>query len=178
MKTRKQIYHKEAAELLRHITAYHYIRKDQLLRMYPGKEQKIEQLLIFLTKQVRIQYDEARGLYHDDSQIPLDMEMLAALWVLVDFIGRVEYHSPVDFPGKLVFVADGELYEVLYLPLEKSAAIEYAAAGQERDPGKRIVIVENADQIKELHIPSVAAYCTVDMDSGTVSYYRQEVSDG
>lgn len=37
MKTREQIYGKEATDILRNITTYHYIRHDQLLRFYPGK---------------------------------------------------------------------------------------------------------------------------------------------
>ena len=38
MRNREQIYGQEAAELLRNITVYHCMRRDQLLRLYPGKE--------------------------------------------------------------------------------------------------------------------------------------------
>lgn len=41
MKTRAEIYSKEAADILRNITTYHYMRHDQLLRLYPGKEKKL-----------------------------------------------------------------------------------------------------------------------------------------
>lgn len=42
MRNREQIYGQEAAGLLRNITVYHCIRRDQLLRLYPGKEGVIE----------------------------------------------------------------------------------------------------------------------------------------
>lgn len=48
MRNREQIYGQEAAGLLRNITVYHCIRHDQLLRLYPGKEDVIENLLRYL----------------------------------------------------------------------------------------------------------------------------------
>lgn len=114
MKTRAEIYSKEAADMLRNITTYHYMRHDQLLRLYPGKEEKIDNLLSFFLRQGRIFRDEHSDLYHDGTEARADNEMLAALWVLVDFIDRVDYHSSTDFPVKLIFIADGELYEVIY----------------------------------------------------------------
>ena len=51
MKTRAEIYSKEAADMLRNITTYHYMRHDQFLRLYPGKEEKIDNLLSFFLRQ-------------------------------------------------------------------------------------------------------------------------------
>lgn len=174
MKTREQIYSKEAAELLRNITTYHYVRHDQLLRFFPGKESKIENLLSFLTKQGRIFYEPDTELYHDGTEASLDYEMLAAVWVLTDFIERADYHSSTDFPTKLVFIADGELYEVVYVAPGNETLIEHALAQQPNDAEKRIVIVENSEQIAQLTIPDVTAYCTVDMNTGAVQYFKQE----
>lgn len=56
MRNREQIYGQEAAGLLRNITVYHCMRRDQLLRLYPGKEGVIENLLRYLVKQQRIFY--------------------------------------------------------------------------------------------------------------------------
>ena len=166
MKTRAEIYSKEAADMLRNITTYHYMRHDQLLRLYPGKEEKIDNLLSFFLRQGRI--------FRDGTEAHADNEMLAALWVLVDFIDRVDYHSSTDFPVKLIFIADGELYEVIYVETGGEALIEHAVAKQPDDAEKRIIIVESAEQIGKLNIPDVTAYCTVDMNTGAVQYYKQE----
>ena len=178
MKTREQIYRKEAAELLRDLTTYHYIYRDQVLRLYPGKESKIENLLAYFTRQSRIFFDKDTGLYHDGTEASPDRSLLASLWVLIDFIEKVEYHSAVDFPAMLVFVADGELYEVLHIPEDKEAMMEHTMAQQGSDAEKRIVVVEDARQIAHLSIPHTTAYCTVDMKTGKVQYFKQEESLG
>lgn len=174
MKTREQIYRKEAAELLRDLTTYHYMYRNQILRLYPGKESKIENLLSYFTRQSRIFYDKDLDMYHDGMEAAPDMSMLASIWVLIDFIEKVEYHSAVDFPATLVFVADGELYEVLYVSADKEVVMEHAMAQQGSDAEKRIVIVEDTDQIGRLSIPYVTAYCTMDMQTGSVQYFKQE----
>ena len=177
MKTREQIYGKEAVELLRDITTYHYIRHDQLLRLYPGKEHKVEALLSNLTKQRRIQYEPATDMYYDGNEASPNYDMLAAIWVLTDFIEKVDYHSSADFPSTLIFIADGELYEVISVPPDKEALIEHALAQCNSDAEKRIVIVETAEQIGKLSIPDVTAYCTVDMQTGTVLYFKHDKED-
>lgn len=64
MKTREQIYSREATEILRDITTYHYIRHDQLLRLYPQKNKDvIDNLLSYLVRQGRIFYDSGRDWY-------------------------------------------------------------------------------------------------------------------
>ena len=178
MKTRDQLYRKEASVLLRDLTTYHYLRRNQILRLYPGKETKIENLLTYFTRQGRIFYEKGMDMYHDGTEAAPDMSLLAAVWVLIDFIERVEYHSAVDFPAALVFVADGELYEVIHIPLDKEAVMEHAMVQQGSDAEKRIVIVEDANQIQRLTIPYVTAFCTVDWESGEVKYYRQEEASG
>lgn len=174
MKTREQIYGKEAADILRNITTYHYIRHDQFLRLYPGKEDKIENLLSFFVRQGRIFYDNKTKMYHDGTEAAANYEMLAAIWVLADFIDRADYHSSTDFPVNLIFIADGELYEVIYVAPGNEALIEHALAQQPSDAEKRIVITEDTEQFSRLSIPDVTAYCTVDMDSGNIQYYKQE----
>ena len=174
MKTRDQIYGKEAAELLRDITTYHYLSQKQLLRLYPGKEDKIQNLLSFFVKQGRIFFDSGTKLYHDGTEASPDYEMLAAVWVLADFVDRTEYHSSTDFPVKLIFIADGEMYEVLYAVSVNDALLAHALTQQSNDAEKRIVIVEDPEQIARLMIPDVTAYCTVDIQSGTVQYFKQE----
>lgn len=174
MKTRDQIYRKEAAELLRDLTTYHYMRRDQLLRLYPGKESKIENLLSYFNRQGRISYEKDKDMYHDGTETAPDISILAAIWVLIDFIEKVEYHSAVDFPAALIFVANGELYEVLYIPVNKEAVMEHAMTQQGSDAEKRIVIVEEPSQIGRLSIPNATAYCTVDMQTGAVQYFKQE----
>ena len=75
-------------------------------------------------------------------------------------------------PAKLVFFADGEVYEVVYVTPGKEALLQHALAAED-DSGRRLVIIEEEDQMQHLHIPHIAAYCMVD-DQGCVQYFRKE----
>ena len=56
--------------------------------------------------------------------------------------------------------------------------MEHAMVQQGSDAEKRIVVVEDAKQIGNLSIPCATAYCTVNMETGSVQYFRQEDSLG
>lgn len=174
MKTREEIYGKEAADLLRSIAMYQVLTEQQLLRLYPGKEDIIKNLLLHLTRQGRVFYNSANGTYYAEPRMKSDSGMTAALWVLLDFIDKVEYHSVSDFPAKLVFFAAGEVYEVLYVALSQEALVSHLWSQQnEEDPPRRIVVVDAPEQIASIDIPGVSGYCTVEPD-GQVNYFRKE----
>ena len=105
MKTREQIYGKEAAALLRDITTYRCIKHQQLLKLYPGKERQIDSLLVHLVRQGRVFHNTDTDTYFDSPDMQTDPDMLSALWVLADFSGRTDYHSSDEFPVKLIFFA-------------------------------------------------------------------------
>ena len=174
MKTREEIYGKEATDLLRSISMYRVLTEGQLLRLFGGKEDKIKNLLTHLLRQGRIFYDDAGATYYAEQRMTADPGMTAAVWVLLDFIDKVEYHSVSDFPAKLVFFASGEVYEVLHVPLGKEAMVNHLWSQQtEEDPPRRIVVVDSQEQIDSVSIPSVSGFCTVDAD-GQVSYFKKE----
>lgn len=174
MKTREQLYGKEAASLLRDISNYHCIRHEQIYRLYPDKDKAVmDNLLFYLTKQGRIFYDQPADIFCDSPDLEVDREMLAALWVLADFADRAEYHSPDDFPTKIIFFADGETYEIICVPPDKEALIEHALSQSGEEDGRRIFIVEDAEQIARLRVSGSAAFCTV-TDTGEIQYFKQK----
>ena len=174
MKTREQIYRQEAASLLRDISTYHCIMGKQWKRLYPGKEDKIDRLLEYLVKQGRMFYYEYKDTYFLTRETEPDREMLSALWVLSDFGDKCEYHSTDAYPSKIVFFADGETYEIVYVPADKIGLIMHAMkARKDDDCGKKILIVEDASLIDEIELEN-AIFCTVDMETGEVEYYKKE----
>ena len=178
MKTRKQIYGREASEILRDISTYHYIRHKQLLRLYPSKKSEvIDNLLSYLERQGRIFYDPDSDMFYDGCEGLPDFEMLAALWVLVDFIDQTSYHSAVDFPVKLIFFSGDETYEVLYVPSGKETLMENALRQYSDEGARRIIIIEDTAQISHMNIPKVAAFCTI-ADDGKVQYFMKEDAVG
>lgn len=104
MKTREQIYGQEAAGILRDVSMYRALTEMQLLKLYPHKESKIRNLLSYLQKQGRI---VQRGEYYRipaDAEEDIDYGLSKAVWVLVDFMEQVEYHSVSDYPAKIIFL--------------------------------------------------------------------------
>ena len=178
MKTREQIYGDEALDLLRIITMYKSLYETQLLRLYPGKEQLIRNLLLHLTRQGRIYHNSRLHRYsaNKDYDMRVDMSMIAAVWVLIDFIEKVEYHLPGDFPVKLCFFSNGESYEIVYVQEEQEVLISHALeikTSEEGTNAKRIVMIDSPDQIGSIKIVNVSGYCKVAAD-GTTLYYKLE----
>ena len=174
MKTREDLYRQEAASLLRDVTTYRCAKGEQLKRLYPGKEEKIERLLGYLVKQGRIFYRADKDVYYDRPDTETDLEMLSALWVLADFGDKYEYHSTDAYPSKIVFFADGEIYEIICVPKEKIGLILHAIRMKnDGDCGKKILIVEDTSHIDEIDLDD-AIFCTVDVETGEVQYYKKE----
>ena len=173
MKTREQIYGQEATSILRDISMYRVLTEEQLLRLYPGKRSKVQNLLSYLTKQGRIWHDG--DLYYAAPECAEDVDkgMLAAVWVLADFADQVEYHSVGDYPAKIIFFADGEVYEIVHAAQGKEVLLSHVLADTGEQPSRYLVLVDDPAQITELMIPNVNGYCTVS-PSGEVQYYQKE----
>jgi len=173
MKTRTQLYGRGADDLLRDISMYQVLTEDQLLRLHPGQENKTRALLSYLVRQNRAWKVDEYYCAAQDSLENLDRGLLAAVWVLADFIDRVEYHSAGDYPVKIIFFADGEVYEIIHAAQGKEVLLSHVLAGSGEEPSHYLVLVDDPSQIVELDIPNVSGYCTVS-PSGEVQYYRKE----
>lgn len=172
MKTRENLYGKEAKELIRVITLYKTLTCRQVYRLFPGKESSIKNLLSVLIRQGRIFYNpiNERLSANQECDTAPDTGTIAAFWVLLDFIDRVEYHTASDFPVKISFFCDGEFYEIIYIEEGQEVLLSHALT--EKEPARRIILVESPEQIKSVHIPGAAGFCTV--TESTVRYYKLE----
>lgn len=168
-----QIYSQETAGLLRDIATYKAMKEGQFLRLYPKREHKIKNLLYHLTKQGRIvrkgdTYYASSGCVNN-----VDKIQMAALWVLADFADRVEYHSVGNYPAKIIFAADGEVYEIVHAGQGRETLMSYLLGSGGEKPSNYLVLVDDQEQIAELDLPNVCGYCTVSPD-GEVQYYQKE----
>lgn len=136
----------------------------------------MQTLLSHLRRQGRIIHQETSGGYYLQgvSVAGTDHELQKAVWVLLDFIDRVEFHSASDFPVKIIFFAAGELYEIIAVTAGRETLIAQAVTGNSlRDGGRRILIVEEPCQIPLLNIPCTSGYCIVEQD-GRVCYFKKQ----
>ena len=174
MKTREQFYRSDAERLLRDITTYHCMKGEQIKRIHVQKGDKVEKILAYLVKQGRIFYDAETDIYFDSPSMEVDRDMLMALWMLADFADKAEYHSTDTYPTEIVFFANGETYEIIYMPIGGESMILHAInMSQDNFTGKRIFIVDNIEQIDKIDFEK-AFFATVDMNSGAIQYYKKE----
>ena len=173
LRTRAEIYGKEAAELLQEISLYPGIRQEQLYGFHSGREDTVRNLLAHLKRQGRIAEAEEGGFYpYGECPRAPDSGMVRAVWVLLDFIDRVEYHSPGEFPVKIVFFSGGEMYEIVHVAEGQEVLVPHAMGRNREGVGRRIVLVDEPGQIPLLDFPGISGFCTVD-SVGNVNYYRK-----
>ena len=173
MRTRDEIYRKEASELLHIVTTYRAIRYEQALLFFPSKTEAVKTLIAKLLRQRRLYFDEGKKLLCDcpESADSPDYGMIASLWVLLDFKKTIIYHISSDFPIKITFFAQDEVYEIIYVPEEKESLINHALSAIPKDNANRLIILETKEQANRLTIPHTLAFCIV--EDGVVNYYKK-----
>ena len=171
MKTRAEIYGNEAATLLRTVTMYPGLSQQQLLCFHPGKSETAKALLSHLERQGRIFQSDNGGYFPAGYPPKADQALIKAVWVLLDFIQQADYHAPAEFPVKLVFFADGELYEVAYVAHGQEALVCHALRGN-KGGIRRIILVDSPTQIAKIDCPDISGFCTVSQD-GQTQYFKK-----
>ncbi|WP_456066850.1 DUF5697 family protein [Gemmiger sp.] len=176
LKNRATIYQREAAEMLHNISLYPGLIEEQLCRFFPEKEATAKTLLTHMLKEGRVFCDRNGRCYaNQEVKSGTDTDLSRCVWVLLDFIDQVEYHTVGEFPAAILCFANGELYEIVPIPQGKETMICQLLHQPQKDAGKRIVVVDDVAQIELLDIPQAAGFCTVAED-GTVSYYKKEAA--
>lgn len=142
------------------------------LGLYPQKDEQLKNLLSYLCKQKRLFLVD--GFYSLTPELPKDRDrgLEAAVTVLADFMEQVEYHAAGEYPVKIIFLAGGEVYEILYAEPGKEAILNLLLARPEQEPPVRLVILEDAAQVDLLAIPNVRAYCLLD-SYGNIQYLQE-----
>ena len=100
----------------------------------PGE--KVQNLLAYLVRQGRIWECEEYFCAAPECAEDIDRGLLATVWVLADFIDRVEYHSVGDFPAKIIFFADGEIYEIVRAAQGKETLVSHILSDPGEQPSK------------------------------------------
>ena len=124
LKNRAAIYQREAAEMLHNISLYPGLTEEQLCRFFPEKEATAKTLLAHMLKEGRI-FCAENGRYYanQEAQNGADKDLSRCVWVLLDFIDQVEYHTVGEFPAAILCFANGELYEIVPIPQGKEIMI-------------------------------------------------------
>lgn len=170
--TKNKVLENTASTVVSEISMYSGILEQQLLRLHPGKESQTKNLLRYLQHQGRIKKDYRDSYYPASSTLKSDREaVIRQLWVLLDFIPDVEYHSVSDYPVAITFFTRGEEYQIIHVAEGNEALVNAVIAHQKNIVAKRLVLVDDPTQIPLLIFPGIIGYCTSTTD-GQVQYYK------
>lgn len=156
------------------LSMYRVLSIGQLKKLYPELEDaKLQGLLKRLEKGGRLALLPEQELVLYTKDCSPDPSTLAALWVLLDFLPEVTYHTPSDFPVALTFFTAKDACDVIHVPEEKEILINHALSIYKEDAPRRLVIVDRTEQIPLLSFPGISAFCAVQPD-GKVQYFRKQ----
>ena len=169
---KRNCYKVDAGELIRVISTYQTLQVKQIYALFPNRAEIVEVLLKRFIQANRIFYDNIFDLVSYEKEIKPNIAIIKCFWVLLDFIEKIEFHTIADTPANICFFAQQELYEIVYVPKKKEIFMNHAFSCMvEKIESKRIVVIEQEEQIHKLHILNTVGYCKV-LDSGKITYYQ------
>jgi len=170
-------FNETAETILGFMDAYRVLKYSQLEKFFPEAEKVVE----YLIRCERL-YMSANNAYISVEEEPKpDKALLAALGVLGDIFEKVQKHAKAVPPVQISFLTNSnEYYEIIYVAhgMEAlvTASFEAQLAAKKRDKKhlyitKRMVIVEDINQMERLNIPGTMRYALV-LPDGSLSYYK------
>ena len=99
-------------------------------------------------------------------------DMEKAVWVLLDFADKAEFHSVSEFPVKIMFFADGELYDIIQVPAGSENPDDSSFAKNQGTLRSPDCFSGRTGTIPALDFPGIAGFCTTDK-AGQVHYYKR-----
>lgn len=135
LKNRAAIYQREAAEMLHNISLYPGLTEEQLCRFFPEKEATAKTLLAHMLKEGRI-FCAENGRYYanQEAQNGADKDLSRCVWVLLDFIDQVEYHTVGEFPAAILCFANSSSTVITVMPKKCFSALLSAPKSAENRP--------------------------------------------
>ncbi len=169
-------------ELKSLVQSYNVLDKSQLYAFFEkdGRGRFVGRALKSLEKErsIFINQDTRQVASSEEAFTAWERGTSTAVWVLIDLMDqkKIEQHfmaSKEEYPIRIVFVGNGEIYDILYVPPEDVELTNQLFARRKIDGCGHIVVVEEAEDIPKIQIPDVIGFCTV-KEEGQIEYYRKD----
>ena len=168
--------------LLKWLSQYGVMTRVQAVKMLQKPDKISEKIIRNLLRERRIA-ELYKGEYLAmDELCKVNNKMILAVWVLLQFIDKVEpmSHYPATHPSQLFFLKENVGYEVVVLyEGEESLAMLL----QQSDEVKYIIVVENIGMVARVPLPDAPCIFAMvenqDNAEPIVRFYKEETpSDG
>ena len=167
----------EEQYIIRWLTQYGALTKTQVVRLLKDKPPETAAKIIRNLKRELMISDVSGGYYLGvDPMCQPDQRIILAVWVLLEFIGRVEpmAHYPATYPSQIFFLKEDMGYEIVVL---YDGEQHMTRLLQPEEDLKYIFVLPHIAMAKELVLPSVPClFATVDYDGAevpTVKFYSE-----
>ena len=178
----------EEQYIIHWLTEYGALTKTQVVRMLKDKPPQTAEKIIRGLKRDVLLYDISGGYYLGvDPMCQPDPRMILAVWVLLQFIDKVEpmAHYPATYPSQIFFLKEDIGYEIVVLydgeqhlarllqPQEdlQDKDVPQILLRLEQEDLRYIFVLPHIRMAQELVLPSVPCLFA------TVDYNGQEVPD-
>ena len=169
-------------ELKELVQKYNVLDKSQLYAYFEkdGRERFVGRALKVLEKDrmIYVNNETKQVAANESAHTAWERGISTCLWVLIDLMNqkKIEQHflaSKEEYPIRIIFVGDGEIYDILYIAPEDIELTNQLFVRKKIDGCGHVVVVEEPESIPKIRIPDVIGYCTVKGD-GEVEYYQKE----
>ena len=168
-------------EVLEIVKRYNAIYKRQLYAFFrqDGRDAYVGKALKALEKEQRIYINSDTRIVaaNENSYRAGETGTIQAVWVLLSLMKqkKIEEHflvSKEEYPVRIVFVGDAELYDILYISRKEAGLADRMFAKRDMEKNGHIVVVESPEDIPAINLPGAIGFCTVKED-GQVEYYKK-----
>ena len=159
---------KKGEDILDFVDTYGVLRCDCLEKFFKDSNK----IVSYLIKNRRL-HKSLDGRYIGADQNPHpDKCMTAALNVLADVFEKVQNHARAETPAQISFATHaGECYEIVYVGYGMEAMVAATSQFKMDSMIKRIIIIEDKNQMTRLQIPGTTRFALIHPD-GSLSYFR------
>ena len=172
---------KEEQYVIGWLSQYGALPKAQLVRMLKKPPGTAEKILKGLKRQMRAA-DVAGGYYMGlDPMCRPDQRMIAAVWVLMEFMDNVEpmAHYPAVYPSQIFFLKGNTGYEIVVLYEGEQGLLRLL---QPQEDLKYVIVLPHIGMAEGLRLPKASClFATVGYqgaDEPEVKFYREEAIYG
>lgn len=172
----------EEQYIIRWLTQYGALTQTQVVRLLKDKPPETAAKIIRNLKR-QLMVSELSGGYYlgVDPMCQPDQRIILAVWVLLQFIGRVEpmAHYPATYPSQIFFLKEDMGYEIVVL---YDGEQHLTRLLQPEEDLKYIFVLPHSSMAKELVLPSAPClFATVDYDGAevpSVKFYTEGGGSG
>jgi len=169
-------------KILGFLDIYGALKYEHLEKFFPHSKKVVNHLI----KNQRLYESPDITYVSADQGFRPDKCLMAALGVLVDLLEKVQSHTRATAPAQISFITySGDYYEIVYVGygmevmVSASFGTQLVAKTQLKDyesyagadTVKRIVIVEDKNQMERLQVPGITRFALIQPD-GSLSYFK------